>query len=163
MHTPFFLPWRARLSAMGHRVQTLRRQSLCHLDLLFQSFLPADLLAQADEGPNSRERIFTVRRTFFGFLYQVLNPACSCREVVRQIQALLALHGPVRVDESTKGYSSHVHNTRINDPAAVALKPSNRGIYHCAGKWWTKFLSNCKSGRAMPSPPFLTHYERDHV
>ena len=104
MQTPFFLPWRARLSAMGRRVQTLRQQSLWHLDLLFQGVLPAALLAQADEGPNSRERVFTVRRTFFGFLYQVLNPDCPCREVVRQIQALLALHGGARIDESTGAY-----------------------------------------------------------
>lgn len=104
MQTPFFLPWRARLSAMGRRVQQLRQQSLSHLDLLFQSYLPPALLAQADEGSNSRERIFTVRRTFFGFLYQVLNPDCSCREVVRQIQALFALHQGGRVDEGTGAY-----------------------------------------------------------
>ena len=104
MQTPFFLPWRARLSAMGRPLQQLRRQSLCHLDLLFQSFLPPALLAQADEGPNSRERVFTVRRTFFGFLYQVLNPDCACREVVRQIQALFALHNGAQVDEATGAY-----------------------------------------------------------
>jgi len=89
---------------MGQRVARLRQQSLLSLDRLFKAFLPPALLAQADEGPNSRERIFTVRRTFFGFLYQVLNPDCACREVVRQIQALFALHGGARVDESTGAY-----------------------------------------------------------
>jgi len=91
METPFFLPWRARLGAMGRRVHALRQQPLLHLDGLFGPWLPPDLLAQADEGANSRERIYNVRRTFFGFLYQVLNPHCPCREVVRQIQALFAL------------------------------------------------------------------------
>ncbi len=104
MHTSFFLPWRTRLSAMGHRVRHLRQQSLCHLELLVAPFLPPGLLSQADEGPNSRERIYSVRRTFFGFLYQVLKPECSCREIVRQIQALFALHDQGRVDESTGGY-----------------------------------------------------------
>jgi hypothetical protein len=89
---------------MGQRVRRLRQQSLLHLDQLFERFLPPGLLAQADQGPNSRARVFTVRRTFFGFLYQVLNPDCSCREVVRQIQALFALHGGARVDESTGAY-----------------------------------------------------------
>jgi hypothetical protein len=89
---------------MGQRIAHLRQQSLCHLDRLFDRFLPPALLAQADEGPNSRERIFTVRRTFFGFLYQVLNPDCPCREVVRQIQALFALHQRAHVDESTGAY-----------------------------------------------------------
>lgn len=104
MHTPDFPAWRARLAPMGRRLTHLRQQSLCHLEMLFGSFLPPALLAQADDGPNSRERVFTVRRTFFGFLYQVLNPACSCRQVVRQIQALFALHQAGRVDEATGAY-----------------------------------------------------------
>jgi IS4 transposase len=104
MPTPFFPLWRARLAPMGQRVVQLRQQSLCHLDQLFNRFLPPALLAQADEGLNSRERIFSVRRTFFGFLYQVLNPDCPCREVVRQIQALFALHQGRAVDEATGAY-----------------------------------------------------------
>ncbi|HEY6411366.1 MAG TPA: IS4 family transposase, partial [Ktedonobacteraceae bacterium] len=102
--TPFFPAWRARLAPMGQRVQHLRRQSLMHLDLLFGSLLPAWLLAQADEGPNSREQIYSVRRTFFGFLYQVLNPDCPCREVVRQVQSLFALLSCREVSEDTGAY-----------------------------------------------------------
>lgn len=104
METPFFPAWRARLAAMGRRVHHLRQQSLCHLELLLRPFLPPGLLAQADEGPNSRERVFSLRRTFFGFLYQVLKPDTSCREIVRQIQALFALHDHGRVDENTSAY-----------------------------------------------------------
>src|SRR5260370_31505328 len=104
MHTPFFPLWRHLLAPMGQRVAQLRQHNLLHLDRLFERFLPPALLAQADEGPNSRERVFTVRRTFFGFLYQVLNPDCPCREVVRQIHALFALHQGRAVDEATGGY-----------------------------------------------------------
>lgn len=104
MHTHFFPAFRARLAALGRRVQHLRQQSLCHLELLLAPLLPPGLLSQADQGPNSRERVFSVRRTFFGFLYQVLNPDCSCRQIVRQIQALFALHGQGPVDEGTSGY-----------------------------------------------------------
>jgi hypothetical protein len=104
MHTPCFPAWRARLSALGARVQRLRRQSLLHLDQVFGSWLPPGLLSQADEGLNSRERIYNVRRTFFGFLYQVLNLHCPCREVVRQIQALFALHGRPALDTGTSGW-----------------------------------------------------------
>jgi hypothetical protein len=74
------------------------------LDLLFGPGLPPGLLAQADEGSNSRERIYSVRRTFFGFLAQVLNPDCPCREMVRQIQALCALHHGARVAAGTGAY-----------------------------------------------------------
>src|SRR5216117_1357463 len=74
METPFFPAFRARLAALGKRVQFLRQQNLLHLEKLFAPLLPAGLLSQAEEGPNSRDRIYSVRRTFFGFLYQVLNP-----------------------------------------------------------------------------------------
>ena len=105
MITPFFPAFRARLSALGTRVQRLHRQSLLQLDQLFGPWLPPGLLSQADEGPNSRERIYTLRRTFFGFLYQVLNPACPCREVVRQIQALFALQSAAPpVDGATSAW-----------------------------------------------------------
>jgi hypothetical protein len=104
MTTPFFPAFRARLAALGPRVHHLQQQSLLHLEQLFAPFFPAWLLAQADEGANSRERIYPVRRLFWGFLYQVLNPSCPCREVVRQIQALFRLHNLGPVDEGTGGY-----------------------------------------------------------
>ena len=104
MTTPFFTAWRARLGPMKKRVQEVRQQSLLHLDLLFGSLLPVGLLSQTDEGPNSREQIYSVRRTFFGFLYQVLNPDCPCREVVRQIQSLFALQSRRRVSSDTGAY-----------------------------------------------------------
>src|SRR2546426_260192 len=104
MHTPFFPQFRARLAALGKRVHTLRQQSLPHLDLLFGALLPTWLLSQSDEGPNSREQIYSVRRTFFGFLYQVLNPDCPCREIVRQVQSLFALLSRRQVGEATGAY-----------------------------------------------------------
>jgi len=104
METPFFPSWRARLAPLGRRVQHLRQQSLVPLDLLLGPLLPPELLSQSQAGANSRERVFSVRRTFFGFLYQVLNPDCPCREIVRQIQALLALLGGGQVDSGTSAY-----------------------------------------------------------
>lgn len=102
--TPFFPAWRARLAALGPRVQDLRQKSLLQLEQLLGQFIPPGLLSQADEGLNSRERIYSLRRTFWGFLYQVLNPSCPCREVVRQIQALFCLHQLGRVDEDNSGF-----------------------------------------------------------
>ncbi len=104
MHTPFFPAWLQRLAPLGRRVQHLRQYSLCQLELLLAPWLPPGLLAPAEEGPNSRERIFSLRRTFYGFLYQVLNPGCPCREIVRQIQALLALQDQGQPDVSTSAY-----------------------------------------------------------
>jgi hypothetical protein len=104
MTTPFFPSWRARLGPRKRRLPPLRQQSLLHWDRLFGPLLPAWLLSQSDEGTNSREQIYSVRRTFFGFLYQVLNPDCPCREVVRQIQSLFALVSRRRVSKATGAY-----------------------------------------------------------
>jgi hypothetical protein len=104
MNTLFFPQWRQRLAAFGSRVRSVRHESLLHLEQLFGRFIPAPLLAQADEGPNSRERVYSIRRTFWGFLSQVLNPACPCREIVRQIQALFRLHDQGKVGEGTSAY-----------------------------------------------------------
>jgi hypothetical protein len=104
MITPCFPALRHQLGPMKRRIQHLRQQSLLHLDLLFGPLLPVWLLSQSDEGPNSRENIYSVRRTFFGFLYQVLNPNCPCREIVRQIQALFALVSRRRISSDTGAY-----------------------------------------------------------
>lgn len=104
MHTPYFPPWRARLAALGRRLQQPRSQNFFRLQPLFGSLIPPGLLAQAEEGPNSRERTFSLARTFWLFLSQVLNPGTACREVVRQLRALFLLHNLGPVDEGTAAY-----------------------------------------------------------
>ncbi|HWU40760.1 MAG TPA: hypothetical protein VN203_24190, partial [Candidatus Acidoferrum sp.] len=69
-----------------------------------RDFLPAPLLSAEDQGPNSRERIFSLRLTFECFLWQVLKPKTACREVVRQVQALFRLRGRGHVHEGDSAY-----------------------------------------------------------
>jgi len=109
-NTPLFPAWRGRFANVGRRVQQIRQQSLLQLDILLYPLLPAGLLSQADEGANSRERVYTVRRTFFGFLFQVLKPECPCREIVRQILALCALH--TEEDSSSPSTSAYCQARR---------------------------------------------------
>jgi len=105
MDTPFFPHWRARLAAFGLRAPSLRALPLPHIEKLFSRILPADLLAPAETGDNSRERLYSLRATFWGFLWQMLHPTTSCREVVRQIQALFCSAGlSAPVDEGTSAY-----------------------------------------------------------
>lgn len=107
MHnTPFFPEWRHRLAPMGRRLGKVRQHSLVWLEKLFEEWIEPDALSQERKGNHSRQRIFTLRRTFWGFLYQALNPSSSCREVVRQVQALLSLHSeePFSVDANTSAY-----------------------------------------------------------
>jgi len=140
MPTFFFLQFRPRLAALGKRVHTLRQQSLPHLDLLFAPFLPAGSLSQSDEGPNSREQIYSVRRTFFGFLYQVLKPNCSCREGVRQIQALFALASPRRVSEGTGAFCQA--RARLPLDLLARLRCAVAAHAETGGQLWKGFRGN---------------------
>ena len=106
MHTPYFPTFRSRLAALGRRTAHLLRQAtLAQLEEHLRDFLPAPLLSAEDQGPNSRDRIFSLRLTFECFLWQLLNPKTSCREVVRQVQALFRLHGRGHVDEGDSAYT----------------------------------------------------------
>ena len=105
MHTPCFPAFRSRLAALGRRTtQNLRQTSLAQLQQHLRDFLPAPLLSSEEDGPNSRNRVFTLRLTFECFVWQLLKPKTSCREVVRQVQALLRLQDRAPVDESDSAY-----------------------------------------------------------
>jgi hypothetical protein len=105
MLTPYFPALRSRLSALGRRTaQSVRQTTLAQLQEQLRDLLPAPLLSCQDEGPNSRERIYTLRLTFECFLWQLLKPKTSCREVVRQVQALFQLHEQGPVDDGDSAY-----------------------------------------------------------
>lgn len=105
MNTPFFPAFRARLAALGQRTATqLRQTTLQQLAAHLAGLIPVHLLSSADEGPNSRERLFTLRLTCECFLWQMLKPHTACREVVRQVQALACLQGKGAVDANTSAY-----------------------------------------------------------
>ena len=148
--TPFFPAWRRRLAPLGQRVRQLRQQSLPHLDLLFGSLWPAGLLSQSDEGPNSREHIYSVRRTFFGFLYQVLNPGCPCREIVRQIQALCALGSPRRVSGDTGAYC--LARGRLPLEILARLRCAVAAQAEKAGELWKGFRVKVIDGTGISMP-----------
>jgi hypothetical protein len=135
---------------MGQRVRQLRQQSLMHLDLLFRSFFPAWLLSQSDEGPNSREQIYSVRRTFFGFLYQVLNPDCPCREVVRQIQSLFALCSQREVSEATGAYC--LARCRLPLDLLARLRCAVAAQTEKAGELWYGFRVKVIDGTGVSMP-----------
>jgi hypothetical protein len=101
MTTPFFPAWRPRLAAMGRSVRKCR--SAAEVEDQFARFLPKKLLERAPEKEGSRDRIYSRRRTFWLFLWQVLSPKTSCRAVVRKAQAETE-NVRQKIDESTSGY-----------------------------------------------------------
>ena len=150
VHTPFFPQFRSRFANLGRRVRQIRQQSLLQLDLLLDPLLPPGLLSQADEGPNSRERIYTVRRTFFGFLYQVLKPECSCREVVRQILALRALYSD---DTSSPGSSAYCQaRQRLPGDILPRLRCALAARANQACQLWKGFCVKVVDGTGISLP-----------
>lgn len=105
MHTPFFPTLRSQLAALGrHTARTLRQTTLAQLQDHLSDFLPPPLLSAEEEGLNSRDRCFSLRLTFECFIWQMLQPRTSCREVVRQVQAMFRLAGRRSIDESDSAY-----------------------------------------------------------
>jgi hypothetical protein len=105
MHTPFFPALRAQFAACGQRsLATVRQFTFVQLSQFLRDLLPTHLLASEDQGPHSRQRIYSLRLTLECFLWQILQANTSCREVVRQVQTLFRLTGWGRIDEDTSGY-----------------------------------------------------------
>ena len=106
--TPFFSPWRCWLQRSSHPVsptaQWWRQATLIEIERECAAGLPDNLFSPPPCGANSRERIYTLSRTFWCFLWQILQRQTSCREVVRQVQALFQIHGAGTVDEGTSAY-----------------------------------------------------------
>jgi hypothetical protein len=93
---------------MGQR-STLFTRSIRQLtlDQIEQRFGPAVnpfLLQQKASKDYSRNRIFPLARTYWCWIWQILQANTSCREVVRQVQALFGLHERHDVDEGTSAY-----------------------------------------------------------
>lgn len=106
--TPFFGPWIRSLAPMGRRTALVLAQvracTLCQLENCFGQWLPEDLFPKAALSANSRDRHYTRWRTFWCWLWHNLNPEASCREVVRQLQALFTLEGGPQLSEEDGAY-----------------------------------------------------------
>ena len=93
---------------MGSRTAQVLRQvrayTLNQLEDRFGNWFPNNLLPKAPDKSNSRDRIYTRGRTFWSMLWQGFNPKSSCREVVRQIQAVSELHGGPSISKANGAY-----------------------------------------------------------
>lgn len=108
MQTPFFPAWRPRLaphrSALRQTADPFARATLCQVEQRLGPALPPGLLAKPPRGPHSRRRVFCLTRTFWGWVWQILQGNTSCREVLRQLQAMLALLAEPPIDEDCSAY-----------------------------------------------------------
>ena len=121
--TPLFAAWRCFFAPPLRRAASTHRSGLVHATLTqieqrFAPVLPASLLGQNSSRDHSRERIFTLARTVWCWLWQALQAHASCREAVQQVQALFALHQAGDVDSQNSAYCQ----ARDKIPAALLQK-----------------------------------------
>ena len=82
MQTPFLPAFRARLAPMGPRTQhparSLAQATLLQIEERLHPALGPDLLKKPDHGDHSRERVFSLVRTFWCWIWQILQANTSC-------------------------------------------------------------------------------------
>lgn len=107
MMRDIFPAFRAALAPMGKRsvevTRSIRQSTLPQIEQCFSKAIAPALLKTNSAHDHSRERIYTLARTFWCWTWQVLQANTSCREVVRQVQALFALHER-EIDASSGAY-----------------------------------------------------------
>lgn len=92
--------WAGGFQRHYQKVRAAAQGSLHQLEVLASPWIPAHLLAPQDEKEFSRQRIWTLRLTFWSFLWQVAQVGASCRKTVRQAIFLCTAQGqPVPGDD----------------------------------------------------------------
>ena len=103
MMTPDFAPWAGLFARPWQRC----RRSLAglhQLESLFGPWIAHGLLSQQDEGDHSRNRRWNWRLVFWTFLWQGAPAGASCREAIRQAQALCLASGQPCPPSTTSPY-----------------------------------------------------------
>lgn len=132
--TPDFPLWAGQFARQMHRLRTTTSQALHQLEALFGSWIGSHRLAQEDQGAYSRDRRWNLRLVFWTFLWQVAQAGASCREAIRQAQALCQLQHRAMPPDQNSPYCQarvklpierldEIHRAVVRDSeAAVANK-----------------------------------------
>ena len=102
--TPCFPQFAAKVAAMGKRARAAAAlSSPIDVEAQFRRFLPNRGPDFPADGPRRRDRKYPRSMVFWCFIWPVLKPRTSCREVVRQIQTACETQD-FKYDESTSAY-----------------------------------------------------------
>jgi hypothetical protein len=102
MTTPDFASWSGGFAHQLRKLRSTAAPTLHQFELLFALWIAHWRLAQQDEGAHSRHRRWNLRLVFWTFLWQVAQAGASCREAIRQAQALCKnAHRPLPPDEDS--------------------------------------------------------------
>ena len=165
-NTPFFSAFGPLLfGRRAHRQTPVVAEDLGQLQGVFGSHLPKGMLGSAESGANSRRRLFSLEATFWAFLFQVLSPACACREVVRKLQAWWR-GGRTKVATSMSGSSAAYCQARARLPLATleklfgALAATLQRRVQEAQKWLGERCVKIIDGTGFSMPDTVSNQKR---
>ena len=84
MQTPDFPDWAGGFARQCQKLRSTAAPTLHQFELLFDAWIPHWRLAQQDEGPHSRQRLWNLRLVFWTFAWQVAQAGAACREAIAQ-------------------------------------------------------------------------------
>ncbi len=91
MMTPDFPAFAPLFAQQLQQLRTATQAALHQFQALFEPWIPHYRLAQQDEGPHSRKRLWNLRLVFWTFLWQIAQAGASCREAIDQARNLCLL------------------------------------------------------------------------
>jgi Transposase DDE domain len=104
MTTPDFTPWTGAFACQLQHARRRAASTVHQMELLFGPWIAHWLLAQQDQGCHSRNRHWNLRLVFWTFLWQIAQAGSSCREAIRQAQALCQASGRTPPPGTTSPY-----------------------------------------------------------
>ena len=119
-------PPKSALAQLKPKLAHLRESTLSELSDLFDRWIPLGVLQPKSEKENSRERVYSLRTTFWGFLFQVLSPQTACREVVRKVQSYCSERELNLPSSSTSAYCQARQRIGIEDLQKIGEEVSEQ-------------------------------------
>jgi hypothetical protein len=113
-------------------LKPLRHATLSQIETRLAPMLPTGCLENNSSKDHSRERLLPLNRTFWCWLWQILQCNTSCRDVMKQVGMLFALHGQ-SIDENSSAYCQ----SRKRIPLSLVQKIYMH-IAHAALRWAPK-------------------------
>ena len=89
---------------LADHLAKIEAKNLFELEHYLGGFIPSKKLTPASQGHHSRQRTFTAKNCFWGFMSQVFSTDGGCREVLRHVQAAASLKGQPLPSSSTAAY-----------------------------------------------------------
>jgi putative transposase len=118
-----------KLPSVKETLKPLRQATLSQIETHIQPMLPPGCLDNNPAKAHSRNRLLPLNRTFWCWLWQILQCNTACREVMKQLSMLLKLQGRCLNENS----SAYCQSRRL-----IPLELLRRIDQHIAQKAWSQ-------------------------